>query len=316
MSRGGLSSPAADRAPAAGGAPAAGRARPLARARAGLMPGGRLHLAHGPIDLVIGAEGDEQARRTAFLAAGACFDGLLEALVAELPRLRVPLPKAGEGPGFSGPVARRMAAAIAPHRGFVTPMAAVAGAVADEVLAAMRAAAPLARAYVNNGGDIALYLAPGQALRSAIAAPDGAFLGQIALQPGGPAGIATSGQGGRSLSLGIADSVTVLAANAAAADAAATLVANAVDLPGHPAIARTPARDLAPDSDLGARPVVTGVGPLGAKDIATALARGARCAEAMRAAGLIHSAALFLRGKSRLVGPLPLGQYPKEAFDA
>ena len=57
-------------------------------------------------------------------------------------------------------------------------------------------------------------------------------------------GIATSGQGGRSLSRGIATSVTVLAHNAAAADVAATLIANAVDLPGHPALTRVPADDL------------------------------------------------------------------------
>jgi uncharacterized protein len=64
-------------------------------------------------------------------------------------------------------------------------------------------------------------------------------------------GIATSGRHGRSLSLGIADSVTVLAATAAAADAAATLIANAVDLPGHAAVRRAPACSLDPDSDLG-----------------------------------------------------------------
>ena len=54
-----------------------------------------------------------------------------------------------------------MHAAVAPfaEESFITPMAAVAGAVADEILQAMRRAAPLARAYVNNGGDIALHLA-------------------------------------------------------------------------------------------------------------------------------------------------------------
>ena len=67
-------------------------------------------------------------------------------------------------------------------------------------------------------------------------------------------GIATSGWRGRSFSLGIADAVTVLADRAAAADAAATIIANAVDLPGHPAIVRVPACELAPDSDLGRAP--------------------------------------------------------------
>ena len=42
-------------------------------------------------------------------------------------------------------------------------MAAVAGAVAEEILEAMIAAAELSRAYVNDGGDIALHLATGRA---------------------------------------------------------------------------------------------------------------------------------------------------------
>ncbi len=37
-------------------------------------------------------------------------------------------------------------------------MAAVAGAVADHILAAMIAGRRLAKAYVNDGGDIALHL--------------------------------------------------------------------------------------------------------------------------------------------------------------
>ena len=45
---------------------------------------------------------------------------------------------------------------------FITPMAAVAGAVAEEILAAMASAAELSRAYVNDGGDIALHLAAGE----------------------------------------------------------------------------------------------------------------------------------------------------------
>ncbi len=266
--------------------------------QAAILPGGRLHLNHGPIDLVIGAEGDRQA---AFAAARARFDGLLEELVAELPRLRAPL----DGSPFAGPVARRMAAAVRPHAGFVTPMAAVAGAVADEILAAMRAGAQLSRAWVNNGGDIALHLAPG-ARPFQVAMPG---RGQIALGAESPVrGVATSGRGGRSLSMGIADSVTVLARDAAAADAAATLIANDVDLPGHKAIARARACDLQPDSDLGARLVVTGLGPLAPCDIARALEGGAARAGAMHAAGLIHSAALFLRGQYRYAGPLPLAQ--------
>jgi ApbE superfamily uncharacterized protein (UPF0280 family) len=87
-------------------------------------------------------------------------------------------------------------------------------------------------------------------------------------------GIATSGWRGRSQSLGIADAVTVLARTAAAADAAATLVANAVDIE-HPSIRRLPARDVKHDSDLGERLVTVAVEPLPATAIARALSSAA-----------------------------------------
>ncbi len=259
---------------------------------------GRLHLQHGPIDLIVAAEGP--AAETALHAARARFATILSELVAELPRLRSP-----DGPAPSGAVARRMVAAVAPHAAaeFVTPMAAVAGAVADEVLATMRATGPLRRAYVNNGGDIALHLSGDARFTVALAQEDGRVDGALTLDAeSGAGGVATSGQGGRSLSLGIADAVTVLAGSAAAADAAATLIANAVDLPGHPAIRRIPANILRDDSDLGARLAVASVGPLAQAETEAALARGAARAEAMLRVGLILGAALRLRGAARLVG--------------
>jgi uncharacterized protein len=118
--------------------------------------------------------------------------------------------------------------------------------------------------------------------------------------------VATSGAKGRSHSLGIADSVTVLAHDAPAADVAATLLANAVDLPGHPAVTRAPACTLAPDSDLGARPVTTHVAPLAPADIAAALDAGEAAARSMLARGLIGGALLVLQGTARMVGDMPL----------
>lgn len=269
------------------------------------LPDGRLHLQEGPIDLVIGADGPPEAVQRAHAAAIRSFDGLLAGLVAELPLLRAP---AGATPAaVSGPVARRMVAAVHPHRGvFVTPMAAVAGAVADHVLAQMLAAAPgLARAWVNDGGDVAFHLTPGTSfalgLVPNLAAP--ALAGTATIGFDEPVrGAATSGRGGRSLSFGIADAVTVLAASAAAADTAATLIANAVDLPGHPAIRRGPASDEDPDSDLGDRLVVLEVGRLRDFEVAAALDRGSAEAGRMRAAGHVHATALALRGQWRVSG--------------
>ncbi len=261
-----------------------------------ILPGDRLHLQHGPIDLVIGVTGD---RRAAFAAAQARFATILDELVTELALLRRLV---GDAP--LGAVAGMMHRAVLPHKdGIVTPMAAVAGSVAQAVLAAMVAAAPLSRAYVNNGGDIALHLTGTETFRLAVAAPDGTDLGRIAIGAGDPVrGIATSGQGGRSLSLGIAEAVTVLARSAAEADVAATLIANAVDLPGHPAIRREKASDVQPDSDLREHLVVTRVGALSTSERDAALDRGLAMAQNMAARGLIEGAALFLRGGSRVTG--------------
>lgn len=272
-------------------------------AAAALLPDGRrLHLHHGPIDLIVEAFGPAGPVAGAYDRAARRFAPLLDELVAELPALR-----SADAVALRGTTACRMAAAVAPFRpAFVTPMAAVAGAVAETVLAAMTAAGDLVRAYVNNGGDIALHLAPGTTLDIAIAARPG-MPDRVAIRHADPVrGVATSGWRGRSFSLGIADAVTVLAAGAAAADAAATMIANAVDLPGHPAVVRRPAEAIAPDSDLGPRPVTVAVGPLAPAEVARALAAGAAAAEALRARRLIVAAALFLGGECRIVGPLPL----------
>jgi uncharacterized protein len=269
-----------------------------------LADGRRLHLQHGPIDIVAQAFGEATACRRAYRQAAARFGTILAELVEELPLLRRPI--SAKAAPVAGVVARRMVAAVWPHRQtFITPMAAVAGAVADEVLAARVEGCALERAYVNDGGDIAWHLAPGQRLCAGIVADQDhpAIDATVELRHELPVrGMATSGWRGRSCSLGIADAATVLAASAAEADAAATLIANAVDC-AHPAIRRTPAHLLHDDTDLGDRLVTVAVGPLPAALIAQALERGAACAQAMREAGLIHAAWLALQGQSRVVGP-------------
>ncbi|MGE7413635.1 UPF0280 family protein [Methylobacterium tarhaniae] len=266
-----------------------------------VLADGRLHLQHGPIDLVLRAFGAESAVAEAQRAAVARFATVLGELVGELPELRKAM---SARPQVEGAVARRMVAACRPHKEFITPMAAVAGAVADEILEAMCEAAPLDKAFVNDGGDIALHLTEGETLAVGVAAdfsrgPVPALNGRVILRhEDGIGGIATSGRQGRSFSLGLADSVTVLARDAATADAAATLIANAVDLPGHPGVRRVPATDLDPDSDLGDRLVTVAVPALSPDEIDAALEAGLRRAAGLRAAGLIRSAALMLQGRS------------------
>lgn len=264
------------------------------------LSNGRLHLQHGPIDLIVGAEGNQTA---AYAAAEARFKTVLDELVDELPQLRQPFTK--NTPMPVGEVAGRMHCATKPYEGhgYLTRMAAVAGAVADSVLAAMTSAVDVNRACVNNGGDIAFYLAPGQRYSVAIAAECGDHVGRIRVLSDDPVrGIATSGRHGRSLSLGIADSVTVLARSAAEADIAATLIANAVDLPGHPGITRKPACEVRDDSDLGDLPVVTKCRPLTEYECELALASGEATAQSFFREGLIAGAALMLQGMAVTLG--------------
>ncbi|MER8906580.1 UPF0280 family protein [Mesorhizobium sp. M0601] len=271
-----------------------------------LEDGRRLHLNHGPIDLIVEAFGEASECSAAHRQAVARFQTILPELVEELPELR--RPAASRPRAFAGPTARRMEAAVVPlAKQFITPMAAVAGSVADEVLGALLAGRRLERAYVNNGGDSAIYLGHGQSMTLVIAGTGHGLADRLTIRPeDGIRGVATSGWRGRSFSLGIADAVTVLARTGAEADAAATLIANAVDLPGHPAVRRVRARDLAPDSDLGDRLVTQGVGLLSAAEIDIALEGGFAVAEEFRRRGLIAAAALFLGGQARIAGPMAL----------
>jgi len=269
-----------------------------------LADGRRLHLQDGPIDLIVEVHGSEINRRAAYDAAARRFTGLLDELCDELPLLRQAADPARRE--LQGAVARRMDAAVAPFAldHFITPMAAVAGSVAEEILGAMLDAARLERAYVNNGGDIALHLDQGEHFTvGLIDRPDrhGVTRTVIVDADDPTRGVATSGRHGRSFSLGIADAATVLARTASQADAAATIIANAVDLPGHPAIVRCPAHDLQPDSDLGARLVTRDVGELTGHEIQDALESGAACARKLLAAGLIDGAALRLQGETVVV---------------
>ncbi len=274
-------------------------AHPANQVFAALLPGGRLHLQHGPIDIVAEAFGGPSAIRAAYARAVNRFATVLEELVAELPALR------SESVPVEGPIARRMAAAVLPFRpDFITPMAAVAGAVAEEVLAALTGPG-ITRAYANNGGDIALWLGAEERLTCSLAASPG-FVDRVTVRTSDPIrGIATSGWRGRSFSRGIADAVTVVAQTAAMADAAATMVANAVDV-RHPGIFRRPARDVQVESDLGDRLVTVAVPPLTPTERVAALEAGLRAAEGFRARGLIEGAALFLQGECRITGAFAL----------
>ena len=271
-----------------------------------LADGRRLHLQHGPIDLVIEAFGSDEEVAKAYGQVRDRFSTILSQLVEELPKIQQVVKEPRWVP--KGPVAVRMMDAVWPHRGsFVTPMAAVAGSVADEMAQALSHGRDLRRAYINNSGDIAIYLAPGEKLRLGI-------VGELD-KPGIDAtaeidhaspirGVATSGWRGRSWSFGIADAVTVVAVSAAIADVAATLIANAVNV-DHQSIERRPASEMDDQTDLGNRLVTVSVGNLDKTTVDAALDAGHKAASGMLRDGLIVAAAILLKGNFRYVGDVP-----------
>ena len=275
-----------------------------------LLPDGRWHFQHGPIDCIVSAEGEAGAAAERIEHAWARFRTLLDELVCELPLLRTDLSSpVARGMVTRGSVARRMVSACRPYAAagrFITAMAAVAGSVAEEIVASFDDPR-IRRASVNNGGDIALVLRGDGAFDVGVVTDHARHAdvpGRFRVDASSPVrGIATSGWRGRSFSLGIADSVTVLATRASIADAAATVIANAVDV-DDARIVRAPASSVRDDSDLGDRLVVRHVPPLPALLVEQALDRGASEAESQIGAGRIIAAVLSLQGRWRVCGAL------------
>ncbi len=277
----------------------------MMQAQRTFLPDGRWHFQHGPMDIIIGAAGDAVALENAHAQAWERFKNILQELVQELPLLRAPVQGACL---IQGPIAQRMWLACRPYQhSFITPMAAVAGSVAQELLQFYQLGG-IQRVWINNGGDIALHMAASQSVRIGLYANLKKFDSQQ-LQHGiavdgqfeicsdsAVRGVATSGWRGRSFSLGIADSVTVLASTAAEADAAATVIANAVNIEDA-RIVKRPACDIKDDSDLGATLVTVDVPRLEAELVQQALAAGLACAVALRAQELICSAVLVCQNQ-------------------
>lgn len=273
------------------------------------MADNRLHLQHGPIDLILHVDASEEIRKRLYSTAKKRFSTVLQELVVEMDLLKQPW--SADLPDPKGGIAQKMCFAVRGSDIFVTPMAAVAGAVADEVLEAMLYEAKnpdpcleeIQRMYVNNGGDIAFWLNAGESFSIGVVDNPGIpeLNARVSLAYESPVrGIATSGWRGRSLSLGIADAVTVLAGSAAIADAAATLIANDVNV-DYPGILKRPASEVKDESDLGMLPVTVDVPPLPVDQISEALKRGAQTAGNFIRTGKIEAAYLSLQKQTLVV---------------
>jgi len=275
-----------------------------------LMPEeNRLYLHHGPIDIIADVDGSEEIRSDLYECAKKRFSTVLEELVSELDLLKLPWSEVHREP--KGRIARKMFNAVRGSRAFITPMAAVAGAVAEEILETMLNQAKsevsclekIRRMYVNNGGDISFWLNYGSAFTIGVVDnPQRPEMNtKVCLPYKSPVrGLATSGWRGRSQSLGIADAVTVLSSSSACADAAATLIANSVNIE-HPGIIRKPACDVKDDSDLGMHPVTVKVPFLHEKEVSQALQNGAETAKALIRKNKIQSAYLSMQKQTLVI---------------
>ena len=273
------------------------------------MADNRLHLQHGPIDIIAHVDSPEEVRKRLYTSASHRFSTVLVELVAEMDLLKQPW--SADLPDPKGGIAQKMCFAVRGSDIFVTPMAAEAGAEADEVLEAMLYEAKntdpcieeIQRMYVNNGGDIAFWLNAGESFSIGVVDNPGIpeLNARVSLAYESPArGTATSGWRGRSQSLGIADAVTVLAGSAAIADAAATLIANDVNV-DYPGILKRPASEVNDESDLGMLPVTVDVPPLPFDQISEALKRGAQTAGNFIRTGKIEAAYLSLQKQTLVV---------------
>lgn len=227
-----------------------------------LLSGNSIFVECGPMRLVIDARVGQVAQPQQALRAAEEAVRFLEGVAAARPFL-------GRGyresmPRVTDPLALKMIASVqAVGDEDLTPMAAVAGAMADAV-ADFLFARGMTRVLVDNGGDVAVRSCDGEPVRVGIRPQvDRKGISDVVLL--GPErtawGIATSGFGGRSLTRGVLESATVVAADASLADAAATAVANAGSV-ADGAVVRMPAEAIDPYTDIAGLDVTARIGPL------------------------------------------------------
>ncbi|MDT8903307.1 hypothetical protein [Anaeroselena agilis] len=254
---------------------------------------GKVALDYGPTQMVIQISG---AGATTRLAREAAVYAVRQ--IGELAEVRLiaarPQQELGDIAGLPE-VLQRMAAAVRMSGDEdLTPLAAVAGAIAD-MTADWLFAQGIPRCIVNNGGDIAVRLADNERVTVGVAPGLGRQPAHV-LRPNagdGIGGITTSGSGGRSFSQGIATAATVAASCAALADACSTSIGNAVYAP-HPAIRLVRAEEIDPATDIPGRLVVRDIGELPPEIIQAALGNGRRRAKQYYDKGIIRGCAIFI----------------------
>ena len=183
---------------------------------------------------------------------------------------------------------------------FVTPMASVAGSISELLLLKVLEKFKVNKIYINNGGDISLYISKNEKFNFSIGGETSCVIEYTGIN--GFGGIATSGWKGRSFSMGIADSVTVIAEKTSVADAAATIICNHIDLKNSNKVKKTVANNLYEDTDLNDKLITVSVENLTENEIRRAMSKGRNISEQYISKNLIKSVIINLQDNILILG--------------
>lgn len=184
------------------------------------------------------------------------------------------------------------------------PMATVAGMISESVALFLKEAGAV-RAIVENGGDLAIFLTPGQTasvgIRLGVMASEPVYKMTLRGDRHSLWGVCSSGLGGRSLTQGLADTALCVAASAVVADAAATALGNACNVQS-PKVRRILAETVEPDTDIAGLLVTESVADLSESEIDAAIDNASIYAHGLVHDGVIMGAVVSLGGKVAVTG--------------
>ena len=232
---------------------------------------GKILFNYGPTTMVVLADKKGEPLTDLIIQAFDIIDSSLTEITKDLPKLKH---YPGDiDPETLGRLPKKMLdAVLRTGDPTLTPMAAVAGCISDEV-ADWIFEQGATRVMVNNGGDVALRLAPGENVKLGIVTSlKTSQMDRVVniKAEDGIGGICTSGLGGRSFTRGIADGVTVFSSRCIFADAMATHIANCSYVETEN-IARIKAKHVDPNTDIPELEVVLSVEDLKGKEIKQSL---------------------------------------------
>ncbi|MDH5695594.1 MAG: UPF0280 family protein [Dehalococcoidia bacterium] len=269
-------------------------------ARVELLKEGLALVDSGPLHATIMVSRRERPLSEVAIEGGRYALKILEQLAAFLPVIRRKSVTLRPESDYPEVVREMILATQAVEASDFTPLAAVAGTTADMV-ADYLLKTDATRIVVDNGGDISIRLREGEEIKVGLCLDLSRREIDYALPVEDDCGICTSGIGGRSFTLGVANAVIVLAGRASVADAAASYLGNKTTLDS-PNVERDWAERIYPDTDIPGKRVTVSVGTLSEAEIQQALGSGQKEALRLINSGTIRGAVICVKDSV-----LPLG---------